>query len=49
MTIIILLLSVSFIIALSFLVAFIWSLKNGQFDDVEGPSKKIFFKNNHKN
>lgn len=33
----------SLIIALGFLAAFIWSVKNGQFDDDYTPSVRILF------
>ena len=47
----------SLLIALVFLIGFIWSVKSGQFDDTEGPavrmllddkSKNKFRTNNHK-
>jgi cbb3-type cytochrome oxidase maturation protein len=43
MIIIGLLISVSLTIAILFLVAFIWSLKKGQFDDTYGPSVRMLF------
>jgi cbb3-type cytochrome oxidase maturation protein len=43
MTIIILLIFISLIIALVFLGAFIWSLRSGQYDDVYGPSVRMLF------
>jgi cbb3-type cytochrome oxidase maturation protein len=43
MIIIGLLISVSLTIAIIFLVAFIWSLKKGQFDDTYGPSVRMLF------
>ncbi|MBI1185661.1 cbb3-type cytochrome oxidase assembly protein CcoS [bacterium] len=33
----------SFIIALFFLVGFIWSVKSGQFDDTDGPAVRMLF------
>lgn len=43
MIIIGLLITVSLTIAIIFLVAFIWSLKKGQFDDTYGPSVRMLF------
>lgn len=43
MSVIIILLCVSICIAFGFLIAFFWSVKNGQFDDFEGPSQRILF------
>ncbi len=49
MSIIILLLIVSIGIAGGFLVAFLWSVKDGQFDDIESPAERILFNNNEIN
>jgi len=43
MSVIIILIVASLIIALGFLVAFIWSVKNGQYDDDYTPSVRILF------
>jgi cbb3-type cytochrome oxidase maturation protein len=43
MIIIVLLISVSLLIALVFLAAFLWSMKSGQFDDTYTPSVRILF------
>lgn len=43
MEILILLLVASFLISGGFLVAFIWNVKSGQFDDTYGPAQKILF------
>jgi cbb3-type cytochrome oxidase maturation protein len=43
MLIIVLLISISLVIALGFLGAFIWSLRSGQYDDVYGPSVRLLF------
>jgi cbb3-type cytochrome oxidase maturation protein len=43
MNIIILLVILSLIVAGGFLIAFIWSVKNGQYEDIEGPSNRILF------
>ena len=39
----ILLLGASLLVAIIFLVAFIWSVKNGQYDDDVSPAHKILF------
>lgn len=58
MKIIFLLIIVSLIVALGFLGAFLWAVKDGQYDDDVGPAVRILFeeedqpkqqKNNHKN
>jgi cbb3-type cytochrome oxidase maturation protein len=46
--IVIFLLSVSLLVALFFLLAYIWSVKNGQFDDDYSPAHRIFFDENPK-
>ncbi len=43
MGIIYLMLTVSFIIAIVFLVGFFWATKNGQFDDDYTPSVRMLF------
>ena len=43
MSVIIILLSASLTIATGFLVAFIWSVKSGQYDDAYTPSVRILF------
>lgn len=43
MLIIILLIAISLTIAIIFLLAFIWSMKSGQFDDTYGPSVRMLF------
>jgi cbb3-type cytochrome oxidase maturation protein len=49
MEVIIILLSSSILIAVGFLIAFIWSVKNGQYDDDYSPSVRILFDNKTKN
>ncbi|MFN5627670.1 MAG: cbb3-type cytochrome oxidase assembly protein CcoS [Bacteroidota bacterium] len=49
MEVIIILLSASILIAAGFLIAFIWSVKNGQYDDDYSPSVRILFDNKTKN
>ena len=43
MGIIVLLISISLTIAISFLIAFIWSMKSGQYDDTYTPSIRMLF------
>jgi cbb3-type cytochrome oxidase maturation protein len=43
MSVMLLLLGASLIVALIFLTAFIWSVKNGQYDDDVSPAHKILF------
>ena len=43
MSVIILLLLVSICIAGGFLIAFMWSVRDGQFDDDYSPSRRILF------
>ena len=49
MEVIVILLSSSILIAVGFLIAFIWSVKNGQYDDDYSPSVIILFDNKTKN
>jgi cbb3-type cytochrome oxidase maturation protein len=48
MSVIILLLLVSICIAGGFLVAFMWSVRDGQFDDDYSPARRILFDDNTK-
>ena len=43
MTIIIILISISLLIAIGFLVSFIWNLRSGQYDDTYSPSVRMLF------
>lgn len=43
MSIIFILVAISLIVAIGFLIAFIWSVKNGQYDDDYTPSVRILF------
>lgn len=51
MDVIIILLCVSLLVALGFLIAFIWSVKSGQFEDDFSPAHRILFeeKSNNEN
>lgn len=39
----------SLILSLIFLVFFIWSVRKGQYDDLETPAHRILFENESKN
>jgi len=43
MGVIVLLILASICVAGIFLMAFLWALKNGQYDDAEGPAVRILF------
>jgi cbb3-type cytochrome oxidase maturation protein len=43
MSVIILLIIFSVILATAFLIAFIWAVRTGQFDDTKSPSVRILF------
>ena len=43
MTIIILLISISLLIAVGFLLSFLWNMKSGQYDDTYSPSVRMLF------
>ncbi|PBQ33694.1 cbb3-type cytochrome oxidase assembly protein CcoS [Sphingobacteriaceae bacterium] len=43
MSVILILLTASLSIAIGFLIAFIWSVKNGQYDDDYTPSVRMLF------
>ena len=47
MNVIILILAVSICIAGAFLAAFLWSVKDGQFDDTESPAQRMLFSASH--
>jgi cbb3-type cytochrome oxidase maturation protein len=43
MTVIIVLIIVSIIVAAGFLVAFLWAVRSGQYDDTYSPSVRMLF------
>jgi len=43
MSIILLLISISLIVAIGFLIAFIWAVKSGQYEDDYTPSVRVLF------
>jgi cbb3-type cytochrome oxidase maturation protein len=49
MSVILILLGFSLLVALIFLFAFIWAVKNGQYDDKYTPSVRILFDDLKKN
>ncbi|NQU68790.1 MAG: cbb3-type cytochrome oxidase assembly protein CcoS [Candidatus Marinimicrobia bacterium] len=49
MSVLFLLIAASLTLASAFLVAFIWAVKSGQFDDHYSPAVKILFDPNNKN
>lgn len=48
MAIIIILISISLLIAIGFLLSFIWNLKSGQYDDTYSPSVRMLFEDKPK-
>ena len=49
MQIILLLIGISLVLALGFLAAFFWAVKDGQYDDDYTPSVRILFEDEIKN
>ncbi len=49
MSVIVILIAASLVIALAFLIIFIWSVKNGQYDDDYTPSVRILLDDAVKN
>lgn len=45
MSVLILLIAISLVLAIGFLLVFIWSVKSGQMDDDYTPSVRILFEN----
>jgi cbb3-type cytochrome oxidase maturation protein len=45
MGIIVLLISISLLIAIGFLISFLWNMKSGQYDDTYSPSVRMLFDN----
>jgi len=45
MSVLIILIAVSIVVAIGFLIAFIWSVKSGQYDDDYTPSVRMLFDN----
>lgn len=49
MSVIILLIIISIVVALGFLAVFIWAVKSGQFDDTVSPGIRILFDDKKQN
>lgn len=49
MNILIVLIAISLLVATGFLIAFIWAVKSGQFDDASTPSFRILWDDTPKN
>lgn len=48
MSILIILISISLLVAISFFGLFVWAVKSGQYEDTESPSVRILYDNNPK-
>ncbi|NNG27201.1 MAG: cbb3-type cytochrome oxidase assembly protein CcoS [Ignavibacteriaceae bacterium] len=48
MNVIVILIAVSLLVAISFLAAFLWAVKSGQYKDTYTPSVRMLFDNNEK-
>ncbi|HQV00168.1 MAG: cbb3-type cytochrome oxidase assembly protein CcoS [Bacteroidia bacterium] len=48
MSVIIILIAVSLLVAIGFLISFLWAVKTGQYDDDYTPSVRILFDNEFK-
>lgn len=49
MSVIVLLIIFSILVALIFLIAFIWAVRSGQYDDMDSPSVRILFDDKSRN
>lgn len=49
MTVIIVLIIISILVAAAFLIAFLWAVRSGQYDDTYSPSVRILFDDKKKN
>lgn len=48
MSVIVVLIGISLIVALGFLIAFLWAVKSGQYNDTYTPSVRILFDDEEK-
>lgn len=48
MSVMVILLGASLVVGVIFLIAFIWSVKSGQFDDQYSPAHKLLFEDKEK-
>lgn len=49
MKVILILIAASLLVAIGFLIAFLWSVKTGQFDDDISPAVRMLFENEEPN
>ncbi|MBS1764727.1 MAG: cbb3-type cytochrome oxidase assembly protein CcoS [Bacteroidetes bacterium] len=49
MSVLIILIAVSLLVAISFLAAFFWAVRNGQYDDDYSPGVRMLFDNDTNN
>lgn len=49
MSAIVVLIGASLLVAIGFLIAYLWAVKSGQYDDKYTPSVRILFENSKKN
>ena len=49
MSVIVVLIAVSLLVALGFLIAFLWAVKSGQYNDTYTPSIRMLFDDEKKN
>ncbi|UCH66872.1 MAG: cbb3-type cytochrome oxidase assembly protein CcoS [Ignavibacterium sp.] len=45
MSVIVILIAASLLVAVGFLIAFLWAVKSGQYDDTHTPSVRMLFEN----
>ena len=48
MSVILVLIVISMLVALGFLIAFIWAIRNGQYEDTFSPSVRMLFEDKKK-
>ncbi len=49
MSVLSILIAASLLVAIGFLIAFIWAVKNGQFEDMHTPAMRMLFPSRRKN
>lgn len=49
MSVIVILIGASLLVAVGFLIAYLWAVKSGQYDDKYTPSVRILFEDSKKN
>jgi cbb3-type cytochrome oxidase maturation protein len=45
MSVIVLLIGISLVVAVGFLLAFLWAMRSGQYDDTSTPQRRMLFDN----